>query len=810
MEKLNGIIVFSSFYILGITAFFTHTIPFLALFLLVLAIYLLYKEKISNTTAVVCYLAFAVALVNCHFQIKNYDGLSEFIPSKAVVTGTVETIPTTNIPIRTKFNLKADKGVFDGKEADNLNARTIVTLYDTPENISKIKIADKIELKGKLRSPIRAKNPCQFDYANYLKNHKTFSTFYVRDGDWKIVSEPDTAGGKFLQTLNNTRTKILDRQKKYMKSPNIEVLGGIVFGDDAINPPDNIKASFINSGLLHILAASGMNVSIIFGIWYFIGTRLRLNFRFVILAGAVLVAFYTLMTGMGPSVLRASIMIEFVILGKLINRSADSIALVFLVAFLLLLYNPAMINDVGFQLSFVVTFALMYCVPPVLSKIENKPLNFLAGVVLVPFVAQLWAAPIQMFYFNTFATYSVLANLAITPFIMLISFGGFTGSILAMIPFEAFADKICMVFAFVLNPVVTILVNISDFFSEMPKSLLTTFHPHPFLMMMYYSVLVLFGYLLRRDFKNKKAVIFTAVLAGVLVISTALSFVKPVSKDCEIIVFDVGNADSFLIKTPENKYVMIDSAHGIYEGSKSTFSQANAVMNKYLKDKGITELEYLIISHFDSDHSGGAVDVMKTVNVKNLILNKDKDNDDSKTTKAILKYVNENNIKTKDAKNKEVLLSENNFTLTTFTPNFTTDKNDNDNSTIALLSFGDFDMLFMADGGVRSFNKIKNDLNKDDIEILKSGHHGAKRTVTAKMLKTINADAAVISTGLNNYGHPTKETLKTLSKNNVRIYRTDTDNALKITSDGENYKIFKYNTVQRKFVKDTEAPCVSQ
>ena len=213
-----------------------------------------------------------------------------------------------------------------------------------------------------------------------------------------------------------------------MKSPNIEVLGGIVFGDDAINPPDLIKTSFINSGLLHILAASGMNVSIIFGIWYFIGTRLRLNYRFVILVGAVLVGFYTLMTGMGPSVLRAALMIEFVIFGKLIDRAADSIALIFLVALLLLLYDPAMINDVGFQLSFVVTFALIYCVPPVLDRIKNKPANFLAGAVLIPFVAQLWAAPIQMFYFNNFATYSVLANLAITPFIMLISFGGFLGS----------------------------------------------------------------------------------------------------------------------------------------------------------------------------------------------------------------------------------------------------------------------------------------------------------------------------------------------------------------------------------------------
>lgn len=806
---MNGIILFSTFYILGIVGFFTNTIPLVALLLLVVAIIFLFKEKISCKGAVLYYLAFALAICNCHFQIKNYDGLSAFIPSDAAITGTVETIPTTNVPVRTKFYLKAQSGEFDGVKVPKLDGRTIVTLYDTPQNISRIKISDKIQLKGKLRSPFSAKNPCQFDYANYLKNKKTFSTFYVQQGDWKIVSRPETLGAKFLQKLNDTRTRILNHQKKYMKSPNIEVLGGIVFGDDAINPPDLIKTSFINSGLLHILAASGMNVSIIFGIWYFIGTRLRLNYRFVILVGAVLVGFYTLMTGMGPSVLRAALMIEFVILGKLIDRAADSIALIFLVALLLLLYDPAMINDVGFQLSFVVTFALIYCVPPILDRIKNKPANFLAGAMLIPFVAQLWAAPIQMFYFNNFATYSVLANLAITPFIMLISFGGFLGSILAMIPVDFIADKVCLVFAFVLNPVVSFLVSISHFFAGLPNSLLTTIHPHSAQMILYYGALLLLARSMRRGFKEKKSLVASVILGIVLIVSLLLPVVKPllspVSKDCEIIVFDVGNADSFLIKTPKNKYIMIDTAHGIFKGSKATFSQANAIMGKYLKDKGIKELELMILTHFDADHSGGAVDIMKTANVKRLVLSKDKD--DSKTTNAIMEYVKENNINTTDAKNNEVVHSENGLVLTTFTPDFTQNKSDNDNSTISLLSFGDFDMLFMADGGVRSFNKIKKDLNKTEIEVLKSGHHGAKNTVTSKMLNTIYAQNAVISTGLNPYGHPTKQTLKTLRKNNVRTYRTDVDNAMKITTDGKTYKIYRYNPEKRRFEKDIENPC---
>ena len=798
---LNKTAIFSSCYILGVVGFFTGCSVYIAICLFLTAVFALLKNFVSNRAAIIYYLAFALAIFNCSIQIKNHDDLSKFIPSKASITGIVTSIPTTNNSEKTKFYIKAQSGIFDGVKADNLKAKTIVTLYDTQENISKIKIADKIELKGKLRSPIKAKNPSQFDYSNYLKNKKIFSTLYVQKGDWKILSKPDSLSGKFLQKLNDTRNSILEHHKKYIKSPNIEVLGGIVFGDDAINPPDEIKNSFINSGLLHILAASGMNVSIIFGIWYFIGCRLRINHRIVVILGALLVAFYTLMTGMGASVLRAAIMIEFIILGKLIDRSANSVSLIFLVAFLMLLYNPAMINDVGFQLSFVVTFALIFYAQPVLEKIKNRITEALLGAIFIPIIAQLWAAPIQMFYFNTFATYSILANFFIAPFIAVLSFLGFVSAILAMIPFDVFADRVCMFFAIILNPVVTILIKISNYFANLPDALLTTTHPDIFRIVIYYSMLVLLGLALRKQFNNRK----TWSLLLILLMLFVVSFKKIDKKELEIIVFDVGNADSFLIKTPESKYIMIDTAHGTYEGSASSFSQADSIMNKYLKDHGIKTLDILLLTHFDSDHSGGAIDVMKTVNVRKLIINQNKDS--SKTTKAIFDYLERNEINTTTAQNNAVIFEENKLKIKTYTPNTDT-KNDNDSSIITLLSYKDFDLLFMADAGVKGFENIKNNLHNNDIEILKSGHHGANNTVSKNMIKTINPDAAIISTGLNPYGHPTKQTLKTFEKNDVKIYRTDIDNAIKITSNGDSYLIYRYNTTSKKFEKDIHKHCV--
>lgn len=801
LEKLNNTILFTAFYIAGVSAYFMHNVTSIAIILFLVCITGLYKNVFSCKKAVFYYLMFALAIVNCKFQVKNFDDLSEFIPTKATITGTVSSIPTTNKKDKTKFYLKVQSARLNGVKTKNLKANTIVTINDSTEKLSNIKIADTIEVKGKLHRPVKASNPNQFDYANYLKNHNIYSSITVDSGNWKIVSPPKGIYGKFIQKLNKKRSEILTLQKGHMQSPNIEVLGGIVFGDDAINPPDNIKASFINSGLLHILAASGMNVSIIFGLWFFIGARLKLNYRFLYIFGAILVAVYTLMTGMGPSVLRAAIMIEFVILGKLLDRQADSIALIFFVAFLMLLYDPRMINDVGFQLSFVVTFALIYYCQPVLENVKNKFLEFILSAIFIPFVAQLWAAPIQMFYFNTFSTYSILANLAITPFIMVISFIGFLGALLSLIPIPIIGLKVSLITTLILNPVITILVNISQYFASLPNSLITTAHPNTIQLCLYYSILLLLGYLLR-DKDNKKKLI-TAIT--ILLIILCLTFIKPQNNNCEIITFDVGNADSLLIKTPDNKYILIDTAHGLYPDSKSSFSQANAIITKYLKDNGIKQIEIMLLTHFDADHSGGAVDIIKEIKVNRLVLNKEKDN--SKTTKYLLKYIKDAKINTVYAPDNKNIYEEKNFTIKTFTPDFKDKKSENDNSILTLLSYKNFDMLFMGDGSTRSFNRIKSVLNNNDIEIIKSGHHGAKHTVSPKMLKDINADAVIISTGLNNYGHPAKSTLKTISISKKKLYRTDTDNAIKIDTDGTKYSILTYDTQKRRFLQTETTDC---
>lgn len=764
-------------FMIGILAYFNDIAIISASLLTILAVFLIIKNYIPVKYIIFWIAIFYFGFFNAYFRTSNSDDLVEFSRQNVTIQGQIASIPNSDGKGKTKFFFKADT-----LNGENIKGKTLITYTGNDE----LKIGNYYKAQGKLRTPFKASNPSQFDYGKYLRNFNTHTVFYT-DEITPIEKTPPVKW-KFLQSLNNLRDKIINVHSQYLKSPNIEILGGIVFGDDAIAPPDYIKASFVNSGLLHILAASGMNVAFIYGFWVFFMRRIRAPFKITVLSGMVLVIFYTMMTGMGASVLRAALMLLLILAGKLIDRDAHTISLLSFVATILLIYNPAYINDVGFQLSFIVTFGLLTTANIIFEKYKDSKIpDFLIGALLIPVIAQIWVAPIQMFYFNTFSTYSIFANILSMPFLSVISFGGFVSSIIAM--FAPFTDKICMLFDLILNYVLNILVFISNFFAQLPHSLCTTSHPSIIQIFIYYGIILSITLGIKTGF-NKKLKIFCLSLLSILLIS----FIQIPSNNLEVIVFDVQNADCFLIKTPENKYFIIDTGKSGYKGSKA---QANSIIIKYLKDRGIKNIKALIITHFDNDHSGGAVDIMKNLKVEKVYINSY--NERSTTSKMIYNSLEKNQIPNKIPSNNSSIYKENNLNIQTYQAK--TDK-ENDNSIITLLSYKNFDMLFMGDAGTKAFDQLKSNI-PSNIEILKVGHHGGLNTVNKDMLEHIKPEISIISTGINSFGHPYKGTLDTLRETN--IYRTDRHNSIKIKSDGNEYSIYTFNPKKKKYIKNQQS-----
>ena len=786
-NKLNITILFSALFIFGVISFFTQ-VQFIAVIIIaVILAVLIYLNKIKALAGFLLFLTFLGGFYISDLKVNDSDELYYLAPKNNVtLEGKVVSIIETNKNDRTRFYFSVDRLTSNNNVKDNLKSKTIVTLFEPKEVYSKIQIGDTLKLTGNLRTPQDASNPNEFSYKNYLKNENTFSALFVQKDNFEIVKKPEQVSWKFLQKINNQRNYIIEKHSKVLKSPYLELLGGVVFGDDAINPTDGLKESFRISGLLHLLAASGLNVGLIFGIWFFVGSLFKLNYKVNVITGSLLILIYTCMTGFSPSILRATIMIEFILLGKLIDRQADNIALLSFVCFLMLLYKPSWICSVSFQLSFLVTLGLIISMPYITDKIKNlhKIWQFMINCAAVPVIAQIWVLPLQVYYFNTISIYSVFANVLVLPFITVVSFIGFISSILAGLSF--IPNFIIKIFDLILYPFLVVTVKISDFISSLPHANFTTIQPSLFQVIVYYICIIgITGFLIFEN-KNKK-LLYSVILIFIILLA---SFVKIPDNKLHLTFFSVKNADSCLVKTPKNHYFVIDTGKQSFSGN---YSQGEGIIAKYLLLKGVTKIDFVLLTHLDNDHIGGTLGLLKRIKVKKVFVNGDIPT--SKTSKELFDYLKENKIPYEIVKNNTLLYEEDNLKLNAYL-NKSIDS-ENENSIINLLRYKDFNALFMGDAGENAYDILPENIK---INVLKLGHHGAQGTINKKVLNQIEPEFVIISTGPNQYGHPHFSIIDLLIENNVHYLRTDNKNTIDISYDGKEISEKCYFPDKHKFL----------
>ena len=755
---------------MGVLGFFCDVETWLAGILSVLFLLMYLKDFAGLKVLIVAYLLFWWGFSHADNRTFEYDGLLLNAPLKNVYTvGTVVSSPVDTAHGRTKFFLEVDKITqMDGKELAP-QGKTQVVLEKIHPDIWMPKMGERVEIFGDLEIAKMAKNPSQFDYARYLKSKSVFTVFYGLSEQMKPLEPPTGPKWAFFRTIDGIKLKILRTHAQWIDSPRLEIIGGMVLGDDAINAPLEVKKSFINSGTYHMLAASGMNVALIFGITFFILNKLKVGYKFSIIVGMIFVLLYVCMTGFPPSLLRAAIMLELVLLGKLIDRGANTYALLFLAAFVLLVYDPLLILDLGFKLSFIVTFGLIFMAPYACDLFSKKMPSVIADSVAVPMIAQLWVIPIQMFYFNSFATYSLVANIVILPFFSVASFLGFISFGFSLIPFVG--DKICFLFSWILDFSSGCLLWISDYFSNLPNSLIMTFKPKFHQIMFYYSALVILFLALR--YWSKRFLWFGLTSLLLLLIS----LIPIHSKNCELTFFSTGASDMILIKSPKNKYFIVDTGDLPYT---STVSQAEKILCKYMLDIGQKEVEQVVLTHYDSDHAGGVISVLEKLKVKKIIA--DKNPLDTILQERIEEELKKRSLRTFLPNSGETIYSENDFKLKIFyTKKY---KSANERSLITLVEHKGKKILLMGDAGAKTYDTLKNQL-PNNIYLLKVGHHGGKNSLSAAMLANLAPQHAIITNSNIKKRRPHRSTINLLTQANSKIHNTGTHNAitLKFTPD---------------------------
>ena len=782
LDKTQKTIIFCSIIILAVASVVYNYEVFASVLLSLALVVCLIKKFLSKKMIVFIIITYILSNFSTFIRLPHPDILVNYENQNLIVIGKVVSIPDKNSSNKTRFQFEVNE-IFENDKAVKVHAKTFVYLDESIKQ--KVHKTDKLKMNVYLSIPPDIQNPGQFDYKKYLQNHYIYTV--ASSDNIEILSADKDYLTMLSRKLDILREKIIIEHSKYLSEEKLEILGGVVFGSEAIKASKELKEAFINSGLYHLLAASGMNVGFIFGLWYFLFRRFKVPFNFTIISGGIVVIFYAMMTGLPPSITRATWMLELALLGKLIDRTANKNSILFFVCAILLLYNPMFICDIGFLLSFVVTFGILNCSVPVMEKIKFLPQK-ISGWIIIPFIAQVFAMPIQMYYFQTFSLYSVIANMAVVPFMAFISFLGFISSILATIP--VIGEKICFISDKINEPFLTFMIFIAKFVSKFPNNIIFVTKPNIFEIIIFYGIVLLLIYFIRTNFQKFKLFITSIFLLFFLLI--CFTNLKPHDKGLTFTFLAVGEGDCLFIKTPENKNILIDT--GRYYGN--SFNSGTSIILPFFKVNGINSLDLLILTHPDSDHIAGTVDILKTIKVKRLVTNGEEG--ENKVYKHLAKYLKENNIKTEIVSSKKELSPDKTVSLTAFKPKGKNPKSQNDKSLMFVIEYDNFYGLLMGDNEKDNFDDVKQFLNKK-VNIFKVGHHGSKESLNEEMLKTINPEITVISVGKNNYNHPDAQVITLLSQKEHFI--TEKDNAVKIITDGKNTKKYLYSPRKNRFLE---------
>ncbi|MFH0866282.1 MAG: ComEC/Rec2 family competence protein [Bacteroidota bacterium] len=303
----------------------------------------------------------------------------------------------------------------------------VMTYLQKDSMAANLSYGDRMVLASSFTEIKSSQNPAEFDYKKYLSMRSIFLQSYVKSGKWMLLER--NKGNYLREMALNIRDKFLKIFREYdIQGEEYAVAGALILGYTDKLDQDLINV-YSGSGALHILSVSGMHVGIIFIVLNFLLAFLdrKKKGRYIKLVTLILLIwFYAAITGLSPAVNRAAAMITFVIAGRIFGRNTNIYNTLAASAMLLLVFNPLLVSDVGFQLSYIAVFGIVL----LQKKIHNlwQPSNWLLLqiwlIVSVSIAAQIATFPLSIFYFHQFPNYFLFTNLVVVPFSSFIIYCG--------------------------------------------------------------------------------------------------------------------------------------------------------------------------------------------------------------------------------------------------------------------------------------------------------------------------------------------------------------------------------------------------
>lgn len=656
------------------------------------------------------------------------------------------------------------------------------------EFYSKLHPGYSVELKGTYYKGREERNPGEFDYDAYLKSKGITGIIYINNfRDVKILSHNKNLFNDFIFSV---RKFIDEKIYKYHSLNTAALLRGLLLADRGEISYET-KTEFINSGVIHVLAVSGLHVGYIALIFLLLFGRLNIFLRSIItIAGLFL---FMIITGVPPSVFRATVMAIIIIIAFLTNRSTNLFNSLAIAALIILAINPAEIYNPGFQLSFAAVLSIAVIYPLIEKKInefhiKNKSLRYILLFIGVSLSAQIGTLPLTLIYFGKVSLIALLTNLMVIPAIgVIIAVAIFTIIVSTILPFLA------VYFASANDLFSFLMLSLISYSGQLSFSHLVIYRYSIIDAFVFYTFVSVFIYFFN-SFKNRiaKLILFSIIIFNIVLYSSVDDEELLPENYLNVVMIDIGQGDSFLIKFPNGKTALIDAGNVTIN-----FDNGERVIKPLLGYLGIDKIDYAIVSHIDSDHYAGFVSLIQ----KDLIERIYKPAIDSSITKDVKfeKFIRDKNIPvmhfsrgTVDIGNCRLYILNNNFTFAN--SNVTS----NNLSGLIKLVYGNTSFLFTGDIETKMENFYVNQYHQFlKSDVLKVAHHGSKTSTSKIFLEYVHPKIALVSAGvINQFNHPAKEIIERLKNAGSKIFRTDKEGAVLLRSDGYSIHKIKWNEIK--------------
>ncbi len=669
------------------------------------------KQFIILIIIIVLFGSYTVAMEN---YLKNYPQVKN--GEKINVEGIITTV----------HKQLEDKVIVTIKERGIFKPKIKLTIYDLEENLYP---GLYIAASGLFLQPAKRSNPGGYNEEKNLFANFTYGKV-ITDTSRLTIRQSTSIRG----ILGRWYYSICKQCEKFLGKDYGKILSGMLIGaKESID--EDVVTLFRVSGLSHTMAVSGSHVMYLMAPLIFLFSKLSLKRRrYYPLITLVLIVF-CLLTCMKPSVVRATIMALCILGADYFYEQYNALNALCFSAFCLLLCNPLVIYDIGFILSFTCVLSILLFYSPT-YKLFKK--NIITSVATLTFVVQLGVTIVSGKIFYTIYSYSFIVNLLVFPVRMVVTILGW---LMIIIPF---VGQFLSVIVFTLLDYILV---IASYFSSLPLATISLSYISPFLISIYFLLIITLLYS-----KNRKV---SLILLLILTFTIIIPYItKP---PLRVVFFDVGQGDCHLIQTKKED-IVIDT--GPY-----------APINSLSHFTGQT-IDYLMLTHSHEDHIGGVNEMLKRFKILNIII---PDVNDEYFTKLEQQLANTSINIIRVSAGEQLLLE--NMTIDFFNPIEKDYENTNNTSLVLKISYDEVSLLFTGDCEQLVEEQLLEIKEQLDCDILKVAHHGSNTSTGLEFYQAVTPIISIISVGYNRFNHPSEETLQRL-KNYVR---TDEFGAIIIT-----------------------------